>query len=88
MIQLPIAAQWFLGIVSVVTAFAVLIRTLRPVIKLVARLDDALPILFKIADEFNPAEGRSLSDRLKHLEDSLEETRSICEHVQKVLDAG
>lgn len=86
--ELPIAAQWFLGVVSVVAAFAVLIRTLRPVIKLVARLDDALPILFQIADEFNPAEGKSLTDRLKQMEASIEQVRQNTADVKKAVNGA
>lgn len=74
--ELPVAAQWFLGLVSVLTAFVFLLRTLRPFFRLVAKLDEYLPVLFQIADEFDPSKpGKSLSERFDHLESQIEQIK-------------
>jgi len=78
--------QWVLGAAALVGAFGVLFRTLRPVIKLLARLDDAMPILFQIADQFNPAEGKGLKDHLTRIEESLEEVRKTTLDVKKAVN--
>ena len=89
MIQLPVAAQWFLGLVSILTAFVFLLRTLRPFFRLIAKLDEYLPALFDIADQFDPRKpGQSLADRFAHLESEIKEIKTNTEALKKAINGA
>lgn len=61
---------WGPSVVLATTGVLVLVwRGLR----LVFRIERALPTLFKIADEFQPNGGRSLKDNVTQLHDALDE---------------
>jgi hypothetical protein len=87
---LPVAAQWVLGIASFLTAFGIVFTFGRRVIKAIARFDAALPVLIEIAEQFHPerAGGKTLLDRIKHLEEVTEKIAQTTDEVKKVVNGG
>ena len=62
-------------------------KNVRPIIRAVVRIDEAVPVLLDIAAEFKPNSGSTLHDRLVRIEDKIQTNTDITENIESQVDA-
>lgn len=82
------ALQAFLSAVLVASVVARLWRKqVRPMLRAIVRMDDAIPVLLGIADQFRPNAGHSLHDRLTRIEGQVSSCVEVVESIESQVDA-